>query len=192
MNRFFCVTENRAFQNCCCWAENCTRHCRLLMNQEGGFAGVASAQDWAGLPCRSFSVARGLERRDRISCRNALTARQPADMSLTLRVKHFQLSVRCKGEKITKVDFRGKCYFVIIRAGRSRVRRVSPIGWWFYNDASSAEWTMQNWMIAWMFWWSKIDVAGKAVLSFLLKLNFLFAGSTWVWHLTWQRVSGQK
>lgn len=109
------------------------------MNQEGGFAGVSSAQDWAGLPCRSFSVARGLERRGRISCRNALTARQPADMSLTLRVKHFQLSVRCKGEKITKVDFRGECYFVIIRAVGSRVLRLSPIGWWFYNDASSAE-----------------------------------------------------
>ena len=139
MNRFFCITKNRAFQNCCCWAENCTRHCRLLMNQEGGFAGVASAQDWAGLPFRSFSVARGLERRGRIFRSNALTARQPADMSLTLRVKHFQLSVRCKGEKITKVDFRGECYFVIIRAVGSRVRRTSPIGWWFYNDASSAE-----------------------------------------------------
>ncbi|KDR12897.1 hypothetical protein L798_13122 [Zootermopsis nevadensis] len=32
-------------------------------------------------------------------------------MSLTLRVKHFQLSVKCKGEKITKVDFRGVSHY---------------------------------------------------------------------------------
>jgi len=135
MNRFFASLKTGHFKTAGAGPRTLTRHCRLLMNQEGGFAGVARAQDWAGLPCRSFSVARGLERRGRISCRNALTARKPADMSLTLRVKHFQLSVRCKGEKITKVDFRGECYFVIIRAVGSRVRRISPIGWWFYNDA---------------------------------------------------------
>ena len=150
MNPFFCITENRAFQNCCCSATNCTRHCRLLVNQEDAFAGVASAQDWAGLLCPSFSAARGLERRG-IFCRNALTARQPADMTLTLRVKHFQLSVRCKGEKITKVDFRGECCFVIIRAVGSRVLRISQTGWWFYNDAFSTELIMQNWMKACIF-----------------------------------------
>ncbi|XP_069701783.1 otoferlin-like [Periplaneta americana] len=32
-------------------------------------------------------------------------------MSLTLRVKHFQLSVKCKGEKIAKVDFRGVSHY---------------------------------------------------------------------------------
>jgi hypothetical protein len=70
---------------------------------------VRRAQDWtAGSVACCFSISRGAERRSSGLCRDALTTRQQADMSLTLRVKHFQLSVKCKGEKITKVDFRGE------------------------------------------------------------------------------------
>jgi hypothetical protein len=44
------------------------------VNQEGACAGVARAQDWAGVLCRSFSVARVTKQRGRNFCRNALTA----------------------------------------------------------------------------------------------------------------------
>jgi hypothetical protein len=60
-------------------------------------------------------------------------------MSLTLRVKHFQLSVRCKGEKIAKVDFRGEYYIGIIQAAGLQVCRVSTIDYWFSKDAFSFE-----------------------------------------------------
>lgn len=60
------------------------------------------------LPLSTLSTPGAAERRSSGVCRDALTPRLQADMSLTLRVKYFQLSVKCKGEKITKVDFRGE------------------------------------------------------------------------------------
>lgn len=91
------------------------------LNGEGqvgtvGESGASGGRSWWGSQgagpgcelCRPFSTTDAAERRSSGVCRDALTPRQQADMSLTLRVKYFQLSVKCKGEKITKVDFRGK------------------------------------------------------------------------------------
>jgi hypothetical protein len=60
--------------------------------------GLAGLRRELCLPFNTLSSPGAAERRGRLQ----------ADMSLTLRVKYFQLSVKCKGEKITKVDFRGE------------------------------------------------------------------------------------
>jgi hypothetical protein len=97
--------------------------------------GVGKAQVWNCGPRQSFSTHRAVERRSSEARRDAVTPREQADMSLTLRVKHFQLSVKCKGEKITKVDFRGEYSTIVIRSIGSPLPRISVIGSWLFYDA---------------------------------------------------------
>ena len=73
--------------------------------------GACAGGDWARLVPGAVSVC----------------SRDVVTMSLTLRVKHFHLSVKCKGDKIAKVDFRGEyCTPCFLIASRGPWNNLKP------------------------------------------------------------------
>jgi hypothetical protein len=127
----YCIRTGMGSRNYYWYSLNSEGHVELI-----GESRVCLWWGWQGAGlgfelCVSFSTSGAAERRGRDVCRDALTPRQQADMSLTLRVKHFQLSVKCKGEKITKVDFRGE-YRQHCRNSERRVTIFPGFIDWFF------------------------------------------------------------